>query len=100
MKLGPVHAYVAPPAPVAVKLIVLPEHTGLLLPTVGAAGVVGSVNTIGPATGADGQPVDTKVAMMFVYDAAFNPVIITWPVPFAVMLNGPCAVPFLLYVML
>ena len=36
---GPVQAYVAPATVVAVKLIVEPEHTGELLPAVGAAGV-------------------------------------------------------------
>ena len=36
---GPVHAYVAPVIVLAVRDKVFPEHTGLLLPGVGAAGV-------------------------------------------------------------
>ena len=37
--LGPVHEYVAPAMVLAVRLIVFPKQTGLLLPAVGAAGV-------------------------------------------------------------
>ena len=35
---GPDHAYEAPVIELAVKLIVLPMHTGLLLPATGAGG--------------------------------------------------------------
>ena len=37
--LGPVHAYVAPVTAAAVRFIVLPVHTGLLLPAAGDNGV-------------------------------------------------------------
>jgi hypothetical protein len=36
--LGPVHEYVAPASVLAVRLNVNPEHTGVLLPRVGADG--------------------------------------------------------------
>ena len=37
--LGPVHAYVAPATVAVVRFIVLPVHTGLLLPGPGGAGL-------------------------------------------------------------
>ena len=37
--LGPVHAYVAPATVAAVRFIVLPVHTGLLLDAAGGNGV-------------------------------------------------------------
>ena len=37
--LGPVHAYVAPATVAAVRFIVLPVHTGLLLDAAGDSGV-------------------------------------------------------------
>ena len=43
---GPVHAYVAPTTVFAVRFRVFPEHTGVLLPTVGAAGVGFTVTDI------------------------------------------------------
>ena len=56
----------------AVKLMLLPEQTGELLPTVGAAGVDGLDNTIGPATGADGHELLTNFAIILVYEPATN----------------------------
>ena len=50
MKLfGPVQEYVAPAIVLAVRLIVPPSHTGLLLPAVGAAGVEFTTTTVVPA---------------------------------------------------
>ena len=53
--LGPVHAYVAPPTVLAVKLRSFPEQNGLLLVAVGAAGVRLTVTEIIPS-GLVGQP--------------------------------------------
>lgn len=73
--------------------MLLPEHTGLLLPADGAAGVVGSVRVTGPATGAEGQPVDTSVTTKLEYEPAVRPVITNWPLPLLEIVNGPCAPP-------
>jgi hypothetical protein len=47
--LGPVHAYVAPATVGVVKFIVLPAHTGVLLFTVGVAGVAFTTTAVVPA---------------------------------------------------
>ena len=47
--LGPVHAYVAPATVLAERFIVEPAHTGLLLETVGADGIVFTVTAVVPA---------------------------------------------------
>ena len=59
--LGPVQLKVLPLAPVAVRLMVLPVQTGLLLLTVGAPGTEGLTRVNGP-TEAEGQ--DVKVTNM------------------------------------
>jgi len=46
---GPVHEYVAPAIVLAVRFIVPPSHTGLLLPAVGAAGIEFTTTTVVPA---------------------------------------------------
>jgi hypothetical protein len=46
---GPVQEYVAPATVVDVRFIVAPEHTGELLPAVGAAGIGFTTTTIVPA---------------------------------------------------
>lgn len=46
---GPDHEYVAPTTKGAVKLIVLPWHTGLLLETVGAIGAGFTTSVVLPA---------------------------------------------------
>jgi hypothetical protein len=46
--LGPVHEYVAPDNVLAVKLKVLPEQTGVLLPPVGADGIEFTVTEVVP----------------------------------------------------
>ena len=45
---GPVQVYVAPAIVLAVRLILFPVQTGLLLPDVGAAGVVLITTTVDP----------------------------------------------------
>ena len=47
-EFGPVHAYVAAATVLDVKLIALPVQTGVLLPTVGAAGVVFTTTVVVP----------------------------------------------------
>lgn len=60
---GPLHAQVIAPAVVvaAVRFKVLPEHTGLLLPTVGVAGVSLMVTFVEPA--AEVQPLMVTVTL-------------------------------------
>ena len=64
-----------------------------MLPAVGAAGLVGSVRTTGPATGDDTQPVDTSVTTKLEYEPAPRLFIINSPVPVEVITNGPCPPP-------
>ena len=46
---GPVQLYVAPAMVLAVRLSVCPEHTGVLLPGVGADGIALTVAEVVPA---------------------------------------------------
>ncbi len=61
--LGPVQLKLVP-APVAVRLIVLPAHTGELLPTVGAAGADGSLSTTGPLYAEEEQPPSVTIILV------------------------------------
>jgi hypothetical protein len=81
---GPLHVYVAPLTVEANNLIVSPEHTGLLLVAVGALGGFGSLKVTSAGELVDEQPVETTVTTKFPYVPAFNPLIITCPLPFAV----------------
>jgi hypothetical protein len=63
---GPVQEYVAPATVFDVRFIVAPEHTGELLPAVGAAGIGFTTTTIVPAGPA--QPTTVAVTL-YVPDA-------------------------------
>ena len=72
---------------VVVRLITVPEHTGLLLLGDGVAGAEGSVRTSGPLNTAEVQPL--AVTVKLVYEPAERPVISIWPLPLLVRVNGP-----------
>lgn len=62
----------------------------MLLLTIGAGGLVGSVKLNGP-TGAEVQPV--SVTVMLVYSAALRFGITNWPAPVVIIDNGPTGEP-------
>jgi hypothetical protein len=60
-EFGPVQLYVAPATAGVVRLIVLPEHTGELLPAVGVAGVAFTTTAVVPT--ADVHPLVVTVTL-------------------------------------
>ena len=68
--LGPVHAYVAPATVAAVRFIVLPVHTGLLLPAAGESGVWFTVTVVVLAA----VPVHPFTVIFTLYVPAFTAV--------------------------
>ena len=78
---GPVQLKVAPLAPVAVRLRVLPEQSGLLLPGVGAAGCVVIDTVVVP--GYEGHVLLVLITTQL-YTPAANPV--------TLVIDGFCSV--------
>jgi len=74
---GPVQEYVAPAIVFDVKLIVLPVQTGVLLPAVGAVGVVFTTNVaLAPAILVQPEAVFVTVTLYVPAIAAVAPVIL------------------------
>jgi len=71
---GPVHEYVAPTTAAVLRLIVFPEHTGLLLVGAGVAGVGLTTTLTVPA--ALGQPPTVTVTEYVPAFAAVAPVMV------------------------